>query len=157
MNRQEFIENVKRSQKSLRRFLVSVCSGDIAMADDIAQETYMKAYMALESLQDDDKFNFWITKIAYNTFLNHARANKINLPIEELKGHEGENPADENFRYENLYQALDGLPAKEKSAIVLFYLEGYSSKEISNLLNISDESVRQCLSRGRKRLKSLLK
>ena len=80
----------------------------------------------------------------------------MNIPIEDVKEFEADDQADEEFHYENLYQALDGLKARERSVIVLFYLEGYSSKEIADTLEISDEAVRQSLSRGRKRLKSLL-
>ena len=156
MNRKEFIECVERSQKSLRRFLVSVCSGDVELAEDIAQEAYIKAYMGVQEFQDPNKFNSWIIKIGYNTFLNHIRNKRMNIPIEDVKEFEADDQADEEFHYENLYQALNGLKARERSVIVLFYLEGYSSKEIADTLEISDEAVRQSLSRGRKRLKSLL-
>lgn len=157
MNRQEFIECVERSQKSLRRFLVSVCSGDVMLAEDIAQETYLKAYLAIENITRVSNFNAWIIRIGYNTFLNHTRNRHFHIPIEEAKIMKAKEETDGDFRYENLYQALESLPIKERSVIVLFYLEGYSSKEISNILEISDEAVRQSLSRGRKKLKSLLK
>lgn len=156
MNRQEFIEYVKRSQKSLRRFLVSVCSGDVPLAEDIAQETYMKAYLAFENIPNLSNFNAWIIRTGYNTFLNQIRNKHINIPIEEAKGYAAEENAENDFRYESLYQALDSLPAKERSVIVLFYLEGYASKEIADILEISDDAVRQSLSRGRRKLKSLL-
>ena len=156
MNRQEFIECVERSQKSLRRFLVSVCSGDVPLAEDIAQETYLKAYLALENVNHITNFNAWIIRIGYNTFLNQIRNQHINISIEEAKGCAAEENAEEDFRYENLYQALDSLPVKERSVIALFYLEGYASKEIAEILAISDEAVRQSLSRGRKKLKRLL-
>ena len=156
MTRGEFIEKVERSQKSLRRFLVSVCSGDGDLADDIAQETYLKAYLALDNFQDKGSFNSWILKIGYNTFLNQVRARRINIPIEEAEEQAGDENTDEKFRYENLYQALESLSARERSAITLFYLEGYSSKEIADILEISDEAVRQGLSRGRKKLKCML-
>lgn len=156
MTRQEFIGCVERSQKSLRRFLVSVCSGDVSLAEDLAQESYLKAYMASGNFNNKDVFTSWILKIGYNTFLNYLRAQRPNIPIEEAKGFDSGDRSDDSFKYENLYQALEDLPVREKSAIVLYYLEGYSTKEISEILEINDEAVRQGLSRGRKRLKSLL-
>lgn len=157
MNRRDFIRLVEGSQKSLRRFLASLCSGDADMADDIAQETYLKAFMMIRTLDKIENFNAWIMKIGYNTFLNWIRSKKISVPLEELRGIEAEDSVDKYYRYENLYQALDGLPSSEKSALVLYYLEGFATKEIAGILDTSDESVRQSLSRGRKRLKKLLK
>lgn len=156
MDRQEFINCVERTQKSLRRFLVSLCGGDIVVADDIAQEAYMKAYIASHGFHNKDKFKAWITKIAYNVFLTQVKGKRIKLPIEEIRDLESEETTESGFLYENLYQALNSLPLKERSALVFYYLEGYGTKEISGLLGISEEAVRQNLSRGRKRLKNLI-
>lgn len=156
MTRQEFINGVEHSQRSLRRFLASLCMGDTRLAEDIAQETYMKAYMASEKFKNPEKFKFWVFKIAYNTFLTHKRDRKHEWDISEAKSIKAETN-EEPFQYETLYQALASLPERERTAVSLFYLEGYASKEIATLLDISDDAVRQAIGRGRKRLKTLIR
>lgn len=158
MTRQEFIECVKLTHKGLRQFLVSVCNGDVETADDIAQETYIKAYLASNDFNDLPKFKSWVTKIAYNTFLNQTRQQKrAVVDIEKLKLQPSQDQPDISFQYESLYQALEDLPPGEKTSIVLYYLQGYNVKEISAIIDSSEEAVRKALSRGRKRLKSLIR
>ena len=74
MNREQFISHVESTQGALRRFLVALCCGDSALADDIAQETYIKAYLSSDSIRDEARFTAWIYRIAYNTFINARRA-----------------------------------------------------------------------------------
>lgn len=156
MNREVFIKFVERSQERLRKFLVGVCVGDKSLADDIAQEAYLKAYLSNKIPLEFDQFQPWITKIAYNTFLNHLRSKKINIGLDNVKEMESQQKTDEVFQYENLYRALDSLPLRERSVVVLYYMEGYAMKEISKILEISEDAVRQGVSRGRKRLKMIM-
>ena len=156
MNRQDFIKCVESSQESLRRFLTSLCNGNVALAEDIAQEAYIKAFLSIDSLAANDSFRPWVMKIAYNSYLNYIRKNYPEVGVEDIKENESDMHADDSFRYENLYQALSALPLRQRSALTLFYLEGYSTHEISVILEISEENVRQTLSRGRNKLKNLI-
>ena len=65
--------------------------------------------------------------------------------------------ADRDFRYQPLYMALEKLPPKERTAILLFYLKGYSIKEIADIVDATEDAVKKQLSRGRVKLKNLLK
>ena len=67
-----------------------------------------------------------------------------------------ETRSDDTFKYQALYQALAKIPSHERTTILLFYMEGYSAKEISQTLEISQEAVRQQLSRGRVHLRNIL-
>lgn len=64
--------------------------------------------------------------------------------------------ADSAFRYQALYQALRRLSDLERNTILLYYMEGYSVKEIAEMTRSAQDVVRQQMSRGRKHLKSLL-
>ena len=156
MNRQQFISYVESSRNAVRRFLVALCCGDIALADDLAQDTFLKAYLSCEGFRDDSKFNAWIYKIAYNNFLNSKRTRHISVPLENAQEARAYENADTSFRYEALYAALNSLPPHERSSILLFYMEGYSTREIAAIEEISEEAVRQHLSRGRQHLKKLI-
>ena len=63
---------------------------------------------------------------------------------------------DEDGQYQDLYLALQTLPPKERSAITLFYLNGYSIKEIASITDTSEDAVKKQLSRGRERLRERL-
>ena len=65
--------------------------------------------------------------------------------------------SDNNFEHQNLYLALSTLPPKERSAITLYYLNGYNIKEIADITETSEDAVKKQLSRGRDKLKEKLK
>ena len=67
------------------------------------------------------------------------------------------NEADSSFEHQDLYLALRTLPPKERSAITLFYLNGYSIKEIATITDASQNAVKQQLSRGRDKLKAKIR
>ncbi len=156
MTREQFISHVKATQKAFRRFLVALCCGDTAFADDVAQETYIKAYLSCDTFTNIEKFNAWIFRIAYNTFVNHKRGERLTVEYEEATDIPAQNTADSSFAYQELYNALNKLPAKERSSVLLFYMEGYSIKEIADIQEVSQDAVKQHLSRGRKHLRNLL-
>ncbi len=156
MTREQFIKQVEGSQKAFRRFLVALCCGDSALADDIAQSSYLKAYMASDSLSNPDKFNAWIFRIGYNTFLTHKRSEKIFSDYEEARNITSSENTDSQFQYQDLYMALNKLPGKERTSVLLFYMEGYSIKEIAEIEETSQDAVKQHLSRGRAHLRGLL-
>lgn len=156
MNRETFIKHVESTRDSLRRFLVALCCGDTVLADDLAQDTYVKAYLSHEGIRDDNKFRAWIFRIAYTTFINDRRASRTMYDYDELHGVAAEDTADHAFRYEALYRALRRLPAKERSAIALFYLEGYQVKDIAAMYGENENTVRQHLSRGRAHMRDFI-
>ncbi|MBQ4229827.1 MAG: RNA polymerase sigma factor [Bacteroidaceae bacterium] len=158
MNRETFIACVEREQEALRGFLLALCCGNRDEADDLAQDALVKAYLACSGFRDGGKFRSWLFKIAHNTFLSHRRSQQpptISIdavPIEALPQRgSGEGASSD------LYLALATLPPKERSAITLFYLNGYSVKEISAITEVSEEAVKQQLSRGRDKLRERLK
>lgn len=156
MTREQFITNVENIQKAFRRFLVALCCGDSALADDIAQEALIKAYLSSEGFVNTEKFNAWIYKIGYNTFLNFRRSEKKFTGYDEAANIIADSAADSAFRYQALYSALDKLKENERTSILLFYMEGYSVKEIAEIEEISQDAVKQHLSRGRKHLRDIL-
>jgi RNA polymerase sigma-70 factor (ECF subfamily) len=156
MTGEQFIKQVEGTQRAFRRFLVALCCGDAALADDIAQDAYIKAYLSCKSLNNLDKFNAWLFKIGYNTYLSHKRFVTVFADYEEARNLMSEETTDSQFRYQELYTALNHLPDKERTSVLLFYMEGYSIKEIAELEETSQDAVKQHLSRGRNHLRGLL-
>ena len=156
MTREVFIAQVEREQEALRGFLLALCCGKKDDADDLAQDALVKAYLSLAGYQNKGKFRSWLFKIAYNTFLSHKAGCRTMGSIDEARTRIGGTEADSSFEHQDLYLALRTLPPKERSAITLFYLNGYSIKEIATITEATEGAVKQQLSRGRDKLKARL-
>ncbi len=157
MDRQQFIKYVEDNQRAVRRFLTALCCGDSALADDIAQETFIKVYLSCDGFREDSKFSTWIYRIAYNAFLSDRRSQRQSDALTEVALMPGTDSADSAFRYQHLYLALDRLTVKERTAILLHYMQGYAINEIAEITDSSTDAVKAQLSRGRQHLKDLLK
>lgn len=156
MTREQFITNVKATQKAFRRFLLALCCGNSALADDVAQESYIRAYLSIDKLSGPDKFKAWIYRIGYTTFITHMRVARITYGMEEAATISSPHSADDSYAYQDLYMALNRLPAKERISVLLYYMENYSIKEIAEIEETTPDAVKQQLSRGRIHLRGLL-
>src|SRR6185312_7693837 len=78
-DRHAFAELVKRHQSSVRACLRRLTAGNHALADDLAQETFMLAYRNLKSFRQEAQFSTWLYRIATNAFLAEARKRKEEL------------------------------------------------------------------------------
>lgn len=156
MTREEFITHVEREQEALRGFLLALCCGKKDDADDLAQDALVKAYLSSAGYQDKGKFRSWLFKIAHNTFLSYKRSLKPTLSIDDACVQALPQRGSGEGASLDLYLALATLPPKERSAITLFYLNGYSIKEIAAITEASQDAVKQQLSRGRDKLRTLL-
>ena len=157
MTRDVFITHVEREQEALRGFLLALCCGKKDDADDLAQDALVKAYLSSAGYQDKGKFRSWLFKIAYNTFLNHKANCRTMDTLDEARKIISSQSAESSFEHQDLYLALRTLPPKERSAITLFYLNGYNIKEIAAITDTSEDAVKKQLSRGRDQLKARLR
>ena len=156
MTSERFIELIRPEQEPLRRFLLGLCCGDAATADDLAQDALVRAYVASGSFLGLSRFRTWLFRIAYNCFIDHTRRRRDNLSaLEEGPEMRVTSPeaADSAFRYQQLYMALDRLPEKERASIVLFYFDDRSIKEIAAILDMPAGTVKYHLSSGRNHLR----
>lgn len=157
MTREQFIELVKAEQEALRRFLLTLCCGNADEADDLAQESLVKAYLSSADYKDKGKFHSWLYKIAYNTFISSRRQASQTTSLDELTDRPDTSLSpDRKYKYQELYAALAQMQPKERTALVLFYMNDYSVKEISTIVDCSETAVRQQLSRGRDHLREKL-
>lgn len=155
MTREQFIDIVHREQKGLRRFLLSLCHGNQMDADDIAQETLVKAYLARDKYNERNRASLWLMKIAYNTFINHHKKYTRHRTenIAEATIIRDEQRSDDAFRYQELEMAMDALSDAERTTLVLYYFEGYKIDEISQITDSSEAAIKKRLQRGREELK----
>jgi RNA polymerase sigma-70 factor, ECF subfamily len=158
VNRTEFENQVQVNQEPLRRFLRNLCRGDAALADDIAQEAFIKAFLHLDAFGGRSTFSTWLFRIAYNCFCDSKRVAEhySSTEVESLTVMASEK-ADHVFEHQELYLAMDRLNAKERSTLLLFYMEEKSIKEISDITRMPINTIKAHLSRGRLHLNEHLK
>ena len=155
MTKQQFIALVTDEQESLRRFLLALCCGNRDESEDIAQDSLIKAYLSLDKYTEQCKFSAWLFKIAYRTFFDYKRKDTRQvISLDAADGAAQQLMAESAADYQELYIALDALPSKERYAILLFYMQGYSIREISQITDCSEDAVKKQLSRGRDQLKN---
>eukprot|EP00906_Rhabdomonas_costata_P000519 RCo000668 len=75
-NKDAFDPLVRKYQSPIRRFFLNLTMGDSSLSDDLAQETFIKAYLQLKSFQGLSGFSTWLFRIAYNVFYDSIRAQK---------------------------------------------------------------------------------
>ncbi|PKP37033.1 MAG: RNA polymerase subunit sigma-70 [Bacteroidetes bacterium HGW-Bacteroidetes-14] len=157
MNRAEFEKEVMLNQEPLRRFLLNLCGGNASLSDDIAQEAFIKAYVNLNSFSGKSKFSTWLFRIAYNCFCDNKRvSNRYSSEEINERTHMAQESADAKYKNQELYMALSKLGEKERTAILLFYMEDKSLKDISVITGMPENTVKSHLSRARTNLSTHL-
>jgi RNA polymerase sigma-70 factor (ECF subfamily) len=152
-----FAELVRRHQSAVRGLLRQLARSDLALADDLAQETFLRAYKNIRSFRGEAKFSTWLYRIAYNCFRENARRRKELVGIDETRLEAEPDPqtADPALR-QDLMQALQMLPTHERTAVLLCCQNGLSHDEASRVLDIPLGTVKTNVLRGREKLKKTL-
>lgn len=159
---------VEKYQKSIHA-LAWQKIGDFHYAEEITQDTFLRAYQKLSTLNNKDNFLNWLYVIANRLCLNWLRQQKTakqlqsleDTPMEEIMKSDykryiselRETEATEQ-RFEIVRQLLEKLPERERTVMVLYYLGELTTKEISKFLGISVETIRTRLHRARQRLRN---
>ena len=154
-DRDAFSELVRRRQSWLRNLLRRLCR-DPALADDLAQQVFLRAWRSLPTLKSVAAFGAWLRRLAINTWLAHLRSapppmaslDRAELPVLVAVTSTAEQL--------DLDGALAQLPREERMCVVLTYNEGLSHGEISLVTGLPLGTVKSHIRRGAQRLRSLL-
>ncbi|MGI8957623.1 MAG: RNA polymerase sigma factor [Chthoniobacterales bacterium] len=152
-----FAELVRNHQSAVRGLLRQLTRSDLALADDLAQETFLRAYKNIRSFRGEAKFSTWLYRIAYNCFREEARKRKELVGIDEARLEAEQDPqtVDPALKHD-LMHALQLLPQHERSAILLCCQNGLSHDEAARVLEIPLGTVKTNVLRGREKLKKTL-
>jgi RNA polymerase sigma-70 factor (ECF subfamily) len=152
-------EALIRAHQRMIHSLTFRMTGSLADAEDLAQETFIRAYRQLDSYQGTAKFSSWLYRIAVNTCLNwrqrELRRNQIHTQWAESNAGAQSEPGAGKPDGE-VQAALMKLPAKQRAAIVLTIFDGHNHAEAAKILSCSETTVSWRVFAARRKLKRLL-
>ncbi len=172
--RQQFTSQAMEHMPSLYTAALRM-TRNAADAEDLVQETYLKAYRAWDSFQQGTNLKAWLYRILTNTFINSYRSKKRRPDetdmdeVEDLylyrrlggleaaqTGRSAEDEVLDLFTETDVKDAVESLPEVFRMAVLLADVEGFSYKEIAEILDIPIGTVMSRLHRGRKALQKAL-
>ena len=164
-DKRAFDQLVRKYQSPVRRFLLNLTLGNEALSDDLAQDTFLKAYVNIGQFQGKSLFQTWLFRIAYNVFYDYKRK-ASNLPqLGEASSTERLSAADSPSwgRPErtdikmDVRQALALLKDEERTCITLQLIDGEPIDHIAEITGMPENTVKSHLRRGKVRLADYLK
>src|SRR5215204_2017308 len=159
-NREAFGQIVRRYQGLISGLIYSSC-GDLSASEDIAQETFLAAWKSLSGLREPEKLSAWLCQIARHRMLDQhrddARQNaRLARAVTQYDRDEAARPDEEAMSAEErevLWRSLSQIPEPYRETLVLYYRQDQSAPQVAGALEISEETVRQRLVRGRQMLR----
>ena len=176
-NRRAFDELVRRYQSPVRRFFLNQTCGDSQLSDDLAQDTFIKAYTNIRSFRGMASFQTWLMRIAYNVFYDHTRR-KWKVESGELMENTSDSDKSPSTLHQypstlhlppstsipppstlkmDLYAALAQLKPDERTCITLQLVDGYDIAGIAKITGLKEGTVKSHLSRGKEKLATYLR
>lgn len=152
MRKEQLGELIIASQDSLYHVAKTLLYNNADCADAI-QETIVKAFSKIHTLREDAYAKTWLTRILINECYAIMRREKKVVSLEQQSVL---NLEEEQHNYSELYLAISRLPKEARLAITLYYLEGYSVKEVASLMNTTESAIKNRLSRARTKLREEL-
>jgi RNA polymerase sigma-70 factor (ECF subfamily) len=140
-------------------------------AEELAQEAFIRAYLALRSFDPQFRFSTWLFKIATNLCINYLKGRKRLVYVDDYEdedgnplwvisdGHPESNPVfvvEQRELQRQIQEAINQLPAAYRTVVILRHIQGMSYEEISKVTNLPMGTVKSRLGRGRCRLTTLL-
>ena len=139
-----------------------MCGGDRALAEDMVQEAFVRAWNKLHLFKGDSKFGTWLHRLTVNVVLSDRRIRVKRLQREQEFGDDlervlvGEKNVFAGLR-KDLEAAIAGLPERARTVLILYDIEGYQHNEIAEITGMAVGSSKAQLHRARKLVRDVLK
>ena len=169
-DRRAFGALVEAYQPEVRRFFLNLTLGDEALSDDLAQETFIKAYLNVRSFRGLARFSTWLYRIAYNEFCTWQR--KTQHEASAMFNDDDVTDDDDYFDADGLHSCstADSVEARidvwrcmkllseaERTVITLFYIQDYPLKKIVEITGMPEGTVKSYISRGKAKLARVMR
>ena len=157
-NKRAFDALLRKYQSQVRRFLLGLTAGDSQLADDLAQETFIKAYTNIGKFRGLSSFSTWIMRIAYNIHYDYRRTHHQTEDADTpaVAARSGGTTADCALGMDIL-KALATLKPEERTCITLQLIEGQPIDKIASITGMTSGTVKSHLHRGKEKLTTYLK
>ena len=156
-NRDAFGRLVEAYQPRVRRFLLNLTMGDEMLTDDLAQETFIKAYVGIRGFKGLSSFGTWLYRIAYNEFYNHTRKHHEDH-VEDIArlGDVSTASTDAIDASMTVQEALNRPSDNERVAVTLYYIEDQPIKQVAKIMNMPEGSVKSLIYRGKDKMRQFI-
>lgn len=161
-DREAFARVVASTQRMITSIALAI-TRDLSVSEDIAQETFLIAWQRLAMLRDPESLLPWLREVARNRSIDHvrhARHKEISSPdVDAHAMEEGNDPLTFFAREQDrcrLSHALAAVPDDCREVLLLYYREAQSTRDVADLLGLSDAAVRKRLQRARSALRDRL-
>ena len=156
-NKKAFDQLVRKYQSPVRRFFLNQTLGDEQLSDDLAQETFIKAYVNITKFRGMASFSTWLMRIAYNVFYDEVRSRKQTEDVDtSVSAARQTTTANESLKMD-IYAALALLKPDERTCITLQLIDGYPVDQIAKVTGIPGNTVKSHLHRGKEKMANYLK
>lgn len=152
-----FEKIVRAYEQPLRMFLLNLTEGDSMLADDLAQDTFVRAWQKMSAFQRASRFKTWLFSIAYHLYLDDCRRRKTRrvvdaalLPVLDVDNR------DEVAAEEWVHRAMERMPEPARTCLTLFYMQSMTAAEVARVTGLTEKNVRQILFRYKPKLKDQL-
>jgi RNA polymerase sigma-70 factor (ECF subfamily) len=151
----------RRHRNRIYGLLWRLCGGDHALAEDLLQEAFVRAWQKLDSFRGDSRFSTWLHRLSVNVGLSDRRTRLRRVmredPLDEAVERTATGVRDVSAGLQmDLEQAIAGLPDRARTVLVLYDIEGYRHAEISELTGMAVGSSKAQLHRARKLIREEL-
>lgn len=154
-------ENLRRLMENYGHEIKRICYvylKEEQLAQDATQDTFWKAYQSYEEFEGRAEEKTWLTRIAINTCKNYLRTAWLRRV---LPGHplpqEGEETLGKRLEQQQVTARVLALPTKYREVVLLYYYQGYQTKEIAQLLHLPQSTISTRLRRAKEQLRAQLK
>ena len=151
-----FADLLKRYQSPIRQFLRRLTAGDHALADDIAQDTFIKMFTSLSSFRGDSTVSTWLHTIAYRAFLRHVESNARMDFVDDAELADSLAVPSTVMSDILVEQLMKHLSINERLMVTLSFSAGMSHSEIAEVTGAPLGTIKSHVNRGKKKLERLL-
>lgn len=162
-NKDDFKKEIPKLYPRLHRAMTAYLSGSNVDPDDILQEAFLKAYKSVDNFEGRSGYYTWIYSIARNLCIDEFRKHKFEKKRSSVSVEEFEIESDDFVSKDRkeevllLRKAISELPEILKSVVVMKTIDGMSYPEISEVLEVNEQTLKNRMFRARKELAGILK
>ena len=148
---------VEAYQPRLRRFFMNLTLGDEYLSDDLAQETFIKAYVGLRSFQGMSSFGTWLYRIGYNGFYSTMRSRHDTTSIDEAYEQPVSTASTSATEAAmDVKVAMASLSELERTVVTLFYIDDMPLKKVATITGLNQNTLRSHLHRAKEKMAKAL-